>query len=55
MKKQREKGKRKRITGALRIMLAFRNNYSNNSSSPQTFISLSFICVFSTFVHLLNP
>ena len=41
-----EKGKRKIITVALRVVLALRNNCSNNSSSLRTFISSSFICVF---------
>ena len=48
------KGKRKRITAALRIVVAFRNSGLNNSSSPQTIISLSFTYV-SMFVHILNP
>ena len=50
----REKKKKKRITGALRVVLALKNNCSNNSSSPRTFISSSFIYVFSTCVYLLN-
>ena len=41
-----EKGKRKKITVALWVVLALKNNCSNNSSSPRTFISLNFICVF---------
>ena len=48
------KEKRKRITAALRIVLAFRNNGLNNSSFPRTIISSSFTYV-SMFVHILNP
>ena len=48
------KEERKRITVALRVVLAFRNSGLNKSSSPQTIISSSFTCV-SMFVHILNP
>ena len=48
------RGERKRITVALRVVLAFKNSGINNSSSPQTMISLSFTCV-SMLIHILNP
>ena len=46
--------KRKGITVALKVVLAFRNSGLNNNSSPQTSISSSFMCVF-VFVNILNP
>ena len=46
--------KRKGIIVALKVVLAFRNSGLNNSSSPQTTISSSFMGV-SVFVHILNP
>ena len=52
--KNKEKEKRKRFTVALRVLLAFRNSGSNNSSSPQTTFSSSFTGV-SMFVLILNP
>ena len=47
------KGERKKITVALRVVLAFKNNSLNNSLSSRTIISSSFTCV-SMFVHILN-
>ena len=45
--------KRKRVTVALSVVLAFRNSDLNNNSSPRTTVSSSFTCV-SMFVHILN-
>ena len=42
----RKREKRKRIIIALRIELALKINCANNSSSPWTLSSSSFICVF---------
>ena len=50
-----EKGKRKRITVALRAVLALKNNCSNNSPSPRTFISSNFIYIFLCLFIFLNP
>ena len=48
------KKKRKIITVARSVVLAFRNSDLNNMSSPQTTISSSFTFV-SMFVYILNP
>ena len=48
------KEKRKRVTVALSVVLAFRNSDLNSNSSPRTNISSSFMCG-SMFVHIWNP
>ena len=46
--------KRKRVTVALSVVLAFKNSDLNSNSSPRTNISSSFMCG-SMFVHIGNP
>ena len=53
IKKHSEEGE-KRMTVALRVVLAFRKSGLNNNSSPRTTISSSFTSV-SMLVHISNP